>query len=273
MPKGVFVRPPRYSRVAHHRDGKERLPPLPKALEEACRNFETEVGGRDSLVAQLVHARLTPEQDLLVGAIADPTNDAFSLARICALHGIRFGDLLIVFRDAGLVRAQLAAMRKVWERLPQVAGDVMDRAIPHLLECPACRGTKVRVKFRAVKKSKEAPDGVKEVQVPCLRCAGTGEILVQPDLDRQKVALEVGGMLRQEGGGVQVNVQAQAQAGVFGNFAAASDAVLYPQPAAPPVSSAVEDGEEPVDAEVVEAASGEEPVPPLRLPPSGPRPG
>jgi hypothetical protein len=203
---------------------------IPVALDEACSNFESEVGGRGALIEHLAHAPLTADQQLLVGAIADPRNDPSTLARICITYGIQFADLLTLFRAAGFAKAQLGAMRRVWGKLPDVAGDVMDRAVPHLLLCPTCAGDKeVEKKLIAGSNEDGSPKFTRWTET-CETCGGHGEIQVQPKLETQKVALELGGLIQQKGG-VEVNVvqqQALVQAASSMRFYQESDEVLYP---------------------------------------------
>lgn len=208
---------------------------------QALRAFEEGVGGRAKLVENLQYATLTDEQSIIVGMIADPQNDRKALGTICRAAKINFGQLLQLFKDAGFIKAQLAAFEKVWEGLPRVAGDVMMRSIPHQIECQACFGTKeVTVK--------EKVDGKDiEKQIPCRFCRGTGQITVIPDLEHQKVALEIGGLLKR-GQGIQVGVQVNNSGALVSpddmkDFRGASDKLLYP---------ARRRGEEPIDAELVE---------------------
>jgi len=194
---------------------------------QALRAFEVGVGGRAKLVETLQYATLTDEQSLIVGMIADPQNDRKALGTICRSAKINFGQLLQLFKDAGFIRAQLAAFEQVWNGLPRVAGDVMMRAVPHSVECQACLGTKVvTIKVKGA-------DGKKiDQEVPCRFCKGTGQITVIPDLEHQKVALEIGGLLK-KGGAIQVGVQVNNQGALVGpddmkDFRGASDKLLYP---------------------------------------------
>jgi hypothetical protein len=209
--------------------------PLPPAADQACKTFEAQAGGREKMVEHLASAPLTPKQALLVGAIADPRNDRHSLGRICQLYGIQFSDLMKMFRDAGFAKAQLAAMQRVWDYVPQVAEDVMQRALPHSITCP-CRG----------------------LDPECEDCRGRGSIEKQPELETQKLALQMGGLVAQPGGGVNISMKqeqhttlAQSFGGVFSRFAQASDQVLFP--------GVPQEDSPPLDAEVVETKTEPEP--------------
>lgn len=263
MPKGVFQRPPvagRVDRIANSLSTTV-LAALPPALEKACSNFETEAGGREALVTHLAHARLSAEQELLVGAIADPRNDRHSLARICSLYHIKFSDLLSLFRDAGFVRAQLAAMRRIWTKVPDVAEDVMNRSVPHLLRCSRCAGSGQIRRKQFNGKNEDGSPAFAEWVEDCDVCGGEGEVEVQPRHDTQITALQLSGLLAPHGGpGVNISLT-QQQAIVPGatgrDFLTASDQVLYPTVAVPPAGAPVE-GAEPGD----EAEGGEESAPP-----------
>ncbi len=250
MPKGVYPRP--RTRLLVHDAAGEVDVRVPLALETACKNFEAEVGGREALIATLIHAPLTKDQELLVGAIVDPRNDEASLARICYTFNIQFADLITLFRSAGFVKAQLQAMRKVWDAVPEVAEDVMGRAVPHYLRCNGCFG---RRKVEAPELDEKGAATGKTVEVPCPACDGEGEVLVQPKLETQKVALELGGLIQPKGAPVQVNVTQQQAQGAFqaggrlGDFYADSDAVVFPQ---------AQEAEETVEAEVVSDSEGRE---------------
>lgn len=198
---------------------------------QALRAFEQGVGGRQKLVETLQYAALTTEQSQIVGMIADPRNDNKSLGTICRSAKINFGQLLQLFKDAGFIRAQLAAFEKVWDGLPAVAGDVMMRSIPHDMECQGCLGTK-EVTIKVMEPDSEGRKHPIDKTVPCGFCRGTGLIKVIPDLEHQKVALEIGGILK-KGQGIQVGVQVNTGGALvtpddMKDFRGASDKLLYP---------------------------------------------
>jgi hypothetical protein len=250
--------------------------PLPEALEAACAGFETAAGGRAALIEHLSHAPLDQKQELLVGAIADPRNDSISLARICQLYGIKFSALLGLFRDAGFAKAQLTAMQKVWGYTPQLAEDVMLRALPHDLPCGACLG---EGKFtRPAVVEREGKKITVEETRECEACRGRGSVLQQPERAQQELALKLAGLIQPAGAQpstvvnvsqkTAVGIAAAGGGGVFASFVAASDKVLYPgragaapAPAAAPATPApAAPADDPVDAEVVdpfEAEAGE----------------
>lgn len=195
-------------------------------LERAIANFETQIGGREALVETLIQHD-SPEIHYTVGLLADPSNDRYSLAKICEMGGISFGTLLRQFRDADGARAAIEAFRRVNRALPALAEDIMYRAIPHPIDCHSCSGDGyVR---------KPLPDGKFE-QIECKKCAGTGLTASEPTVERQKLAAEIGRLLPktpQIAVNTQNNVQTNnfASANDFRAFRTASDAVIFGQAA------------------------------------------
>jgi hypothetical protein len=251
--------------------GKEGAPlreiPVPAALAAACSTFEETAGGREALVAHLAHARLSAKEELLVGAIADPRNDQHSLARICQLHGLQFSTLLGLFRDAGFARAQVEAMQKVWGMVPDLAVDVMTRALPHDLPCMECAGTGAKVEH-VQEKDSEGKVSLVAHAVQCSGCRGKTTVRHEPEREQQKLALQLAGLISAPGQagaivnvnqrvGVGVAVQAGGGAGadVFARFAEASDRVLYPDLGGGDVQEA-ELVEEPAGAPAAGGAAG-----------------
>lgn len=225
MPKGVYPRPAPGSLAKQDL----RSVNLPTPLIAACKHFEREVGGRQKLIEALAVARLTENQEYLVGAIADPRNSKLSLARICAIYGLKFVDLIHLFRDAKVVKAQVVAIQKIADALPEVAGDLMARAVPHMIPCGRCGGTGKIRRPRLLKARKEPAEGSPKADKPCSVCGGEGQVVVQPTLETQKVALELGGLLKPGGGAqVQVNVQASGGGGIsHSEFLRRADEKLY----------------------------------------------
>lgn len=245
------------------------LPPRTEIY--ALREFEEGVGGRDKLVAHLNHSALTKEQEYLVGMIADPANAKKSLATIAKMAKVPFGQLIKFFTEAGFVRAQLAAFEKVWGNLPEVAGDVMEKAVPRTVECGPCHGSG-RMVYEVKPEGWKKGDSVGEEEKDCWNCFGKKTVLLEPDHEVQKTALELGGLLKR--GGVQVGVQVGVQqnnqtvlgADFLRDFRGATDKILFPsrrgeQPEEQPEESSEEspdpqerDRDEQIDdAEIVEA--------------------
>lgn len=201
-----------------------------RRVEEALKQVEKVAGGRASIVSALTFSplELSEDQKLLLGMLADPDNDKRSLAKVVADSGLKIKDLLDLLRQARGAQAYWEALNRVYDFLPRVAGDVMERSIPHQLPCTACNGKgKVRMAGHRAKKQAGAEED-------CTPCNGTGTFLTLPDLARQKVALELGGLLKPGGSGTTVNVDQRVAAGVgffspadLQRFHSASDEALY----------------------------------------------
>lgn len=175
--------------------------------EAAFATLETEVGGRQALVSILATATLPKGMDQVLGMIADPLHDHESLARVCALGGVKIGALLKVFEEAALTRGRLLATTRIAKALPDVAAGVMEAATPGEKTCRACLGA-----GRVPQPTAEDPNATQ----PCGPCKGTGLVYYEPDHEVQKTALKLGRLLdtgRQGPGvGVSLNVLQQQTA-------------------------------------------------------------
>jgi len=154
---------------------------------EAIEAFAEQVGGRRGFIDVLTVASTAPEVEMVVDLLLDPRYRRYSLRRLCVMAGLTLADLFVAYRRALLVKAHLQATHAIAAKLPAVVADVMTRALPQPCVCPACQG---------VSPGLDA--------APCLTCAGTGQVLTEPDLDRQKLALDLGALTRKGGGGVTV---------------------------------------------------------------------
>jgi hypothetical protein len=200
--------------------------PTSAAVAQALTSLEGAAGGREGLLDSLLHAPETAEQQYVVGLLADPRNSALGLPAICEMGRISVGQLIQLLKEGKQARALVAAMDRIAAKLPEVAEDVMTRAVPHLAQCDECRGE------GTVLVQEEGEDGKEtETEKRCPTCQGHGQVPVTPTLERQKVALEIGGLLKR--GGVTVNVnQQQATQFVFTSdarrdFRTATDRLLY----------------------------------------------
>ncbi len=163
---------------------------------KAFDSIEAAIGGRDAVVEALAVSDLTEEQQYLFGMIADPRNDTRSLASICAKANYTIGHLLQLFKDAKLARAQVEAISAVADTLPTVAADVMTLAKIAEDPCLPCKGTGQMT---------TPPDKHGEIQdVMCAACDGKGTQTYTPGIERQKLALELGGLYSRGTGGVQI---------------------------------------------------------------------
>lgn len=160
---------------------------------DAIEAFALAVGGRRQLLQTLAIADSAASSDKVINCLLDPTYASWSLRRICTYAGITVADLFATYKKACFVRAHVEATRIITERLPTIVGDVMARALPLPVTCPRCYG------------APSTPD-----TSPCPQCKGEGTILAAPDLDRQKVALELGRVLERKGGVVMQQNQISA---------------------------------------------------------------
>lgn len=216
---------------------------------KAFDSIEAAIGGRDAVVGALAAADLTEDQSYLFGLIADPRNDARSLASICAKANYTLGHLLQLFKEAKLARAQIEAIVQVAEGLPTIAGDLVTLAKIQEEPCQTCDGTGKAV----------LGDG-EVLEDPCIVCNGTGKHTHVPTVERQKLALEIGGLYHR-GTGVQIaNVFSPTTSNELGgritpdylkDMRMGTDRLLYPG------RSAGVDTSEAVDAEIVENAKSE----------------
>lgn len=224
-----------------------KLPVIPERVANALKGIEEAAGGRMKLITELSAANLTPDLEYVVGLIADPRNDTKTLARICSMADITVGKFLSLMGEVKMSRAILDAQDRVARLLPEVAEDLMKRSVPYTVECSGCMGTgNVMVIKRGQNVggggTPEEPD-----EVPCPECRGRGELSRQPDFERQKIALEMAGMIKR-GGGVQVGVQVNTPGLIpplttSSKFRGATDRLMFGRRA--PESQTV-------DAEVVE---------------------
>lgn len=161
--------------------------------------FEKAIGGRGELAADLLTSPdITPEIRNVLLLILDPRFDRISLAKLCFDARITPGQLFRAFRDAAMAKAHILVVREVAKCLPQIAKELLAAAVEHDATCPICNGLKITIR---------PPTRTKpERRLPCTRCQGTGRIRVPADFDRQKLALDLGGLLK-NGPLVQVNHQ------------------------------------------------------------------
>ena len=181
------------------------------AVVQQLATLERDLGGRQELVGLLVLAPLNDDLRYMLGLLGDPTFGQKSLAEICATGNILPGALLTLLESAALLRGRVIAAQTIGKALPAVVQDVMERAAPYAAPCNAgCQGT-----------GSITPDPTPEVPnprpAPCEVCRGTGLLLYRPDIEHQKLALEMGEMLP-KGGGIliQQNNGQGATAGSLG---------------------------------------------------------
>ena len=157
--------------------------------------FTTAIGGRAKLLETLQVASDAPEVDGVVTLLMDPRYGGWSLRRICKAANLTIADLFAAYKKALIVKAHLQATQVVATHLVAVVDDVMKRSQPHEVACEGCHG--MGTIPLAVAGQPPAP-------TECPACKGSGHVIAQPDLDRQKVALELGQLLTKGGG---INLQ------------------------------------------------------------------
>lgn len=174
----------------------------------ALRALEMRFGGRQKLVRSLQVLPLEDDERLVMELFADPRNDRKGLAMIAKMAGtgMTVSRLLKLIGKAVGAEALLAAHREIYEPLPLVARDIMQRSVPAEEACWPCRGGG-KVPLKPVE-GKEQED--------CGICRGTGKITLYPDLDRQKVALELGGLLKPRGGVQVTQISDNRSVGLIG---------------------------------------------------------
>jgi hypothetical protein len=180
--------------AAQQRDVQLTLSDDEQALSnDAIATFEAVLGGRDALAEALAVAESAPEVDKVSALLLDARYDTYSLRRICAMAGLTIADLFAAYKKATLIRAHLQLAPIIASRLVGIVQDLFTRAQPHYLPCGTCRGAKSITPDPTPKNPTPAPE-------PCAACQATGQILHLPELDRQKLALEIAEVIKPKGG-------------------------------------------------------------------------
>jgi hypothetical protein len=150
---------------------------------QAIETFLTAVGGRTKLLQTLAVADSDTCSDKVVNCLLDPAYASWSLRRLCAYAGLTVADLFASYKKALFVQAHIDAAQRITQELPAIVADVMRRALPLPEPCPRCYGA-------------PTTPGTSD----CPACRGVGTVLVAPDLDRQKLALELGRLIERKAG-------------------------------------------------------------------------
>jgi hypothetical protein len=160
---------------------------------DAIETFAAAVGGRKKLLETLSIADADNTTDKVVNCLLDPAYQSWSLRRICAYAGITVADLFASYKRALFTAAHIAAAHLITEKLPPIVADVMARALPGTESCPRCKGAPTTPGLTA-----------------CPLCDGAGTVPTEPDLDRQKLALELGRLTERRAGIVMQQTTAVA---------------------------------------------------------------
>src|SRR5262245_4259853 len=161
--------------------------------DEAVETFVTVVGGRHALTETLAVADHSVEIQHVVRLLLDPRYDNVGLPRLCRLAGLTVADCLVAYRKALIARAHIAATATVAAKILPVVDDILTRAAPHQVVCDACHGEGSLPPRPTRTDPNPSP-------LPCPTCRASGRRLVLPDLDRQKLALELAHLLQKSGG-------------------------------------------------------------------------
>lgn len=183
------------------------------AVAKAVDALEVAAGGRAKLIAALLGAPPSDDLAYVVNLIASPDMDARKLSQICRAGKITVGELLEAYKRGVYAQMQLQVMSRIAEHTPAVVEDVLLRAQPHQITCFACKGSLVTPNPKADQKD-EPP------VLPCTVCLDanrvpTGLIEVLPDLDRQKLALDLANLLPKKQ--PMIAIDARQQSNHFGD--------------------------------------------------------
>lgn len=222
---------------------------LDQRVEEALSSLERALGGRHSLISSLLQANLGDAENNFMEMLADPRNDAINLAKVAGLAGLSVGRVLQIFKEAKGAEAYVRSINRVYDRLPEIAGDIADRSVPTTTRCVPCRGTGVVDQTTG---AAQVPGADPANLVACWPCEGLGTVVVHPDLERQKLALQIGGLVKKDGTVIMGNVDARVTNNAFirstPDWRTATDRLLFPGKARE-VAKVVDAGEDVVEAE------------------------
>lgn len=165
---------------------------------EPINEFEKALGGRVELIETLA-LDATAEIRELVAMLLEPQYDKDSLGYLANSVGITLTDLLRAYRTGVLAKAHILSSRHIAAKLPAVVEDVMKRAAPYEEACEGCDASGMMT----VKPTKKVPIP-DPAQVTCTICRGKGKVIRLPEIDRQRLALEIGELIKPPKGGPSV---------------------------------------------------------------------
>jgi len=214
----------------------------PSVVQELTR-LEKDLGGRRTLLSLLALAPLTPDLRYILGLLGDPAHDHRSLASICADGNILPGDLLKHLGAAALHKGQVLARQRIGESIPAVVDDVMRRAAPFEEACPDCMVDGQSTGRVTPEPTAANPNPAPE---PCPSCKGSLRILYMPTLDRQRMAIDMAGLIDRGGGGISILNQnlnlgtaASGGQGALEQLQTLTDQILYGDAPLDPVEAEV----------------------------------
>jgi hypothetical protein len=221
------------------------------ARASSIATFEAQLGGREALVEILSQADSSPDIQDLLAWLGNPDFRNDSLASICRMANLTAGDVFLAYERALQTRARVLARIPIAQKLPDVAADTMKKALLHQVKCPECYG---RGKVQHKLKQKDGSE-ILEVR-DCFPCNGVGKVDREPELDQQKLALELGEFCQKAGFTIQnqntIDNSKTVQVGSLGNTlaqlqASAAKSAFAPSATAPSIPA-------PVEGEVVDAS-------------------
>lgn len=222
------------------------------SVVEALYEIEARLGGRHALVGMLALAPLSPDLRYVLGMLGDPAHDRLSLAEICARGNLLPGSLLEHLASAAMLAGKIQAAQRIGEGMAAVAADVMRRAVPYEDRCYRCNGVGTLPPHPTASDPNPGPE-------PCEICNTVGRLVYQPDLDRQKLAIEMAQLLPKSAGIQIANIQtggkpASGGEGAFEKLQQATDKILYG------VMRDAPEADPPVDAELVDSVAADPPA-------------
>lgn len=240
------------SRLARSSAVQTRIAKLytPQVVQQLAQ-IEQDLGGRDELIGMLVLAPLNADLRYVLGMLGDPQHARKSLAAICGLGNILPGDLLKHLASAALLRGKVLASQKIGNGIAAVAADIMTRAAPYEDACHTCLGVGTVTPEPTTDQPNPSPE-------PCEVCQGMGKLTYRPDLERQRLAVDLAHLLPKSGG-IQIAQINQGGSGERGSGGASTfdavqrvvDQVLYGEDAGSgaAVEAEIADGEEETDGD------------------------
>ena len=178
--------------------------------QNALARLEADLGGRDLLIQILSQASTSHETTTLIESLADPMHDEWGLAQVCLFAGLTTGDFLKVYEKAIMAKSHALVKKTLAEGMPAVADHLIKHSVPYKMTCGICHGTK---------EITELTSEGKFVTTVCKRCDADGKVMVEPDLEHQKLAFDLAEMLPKKGGGLLIQQNNMNSGSSGGGFA------------------------------------------------------
>lgn len=172
--------------------GPTRRPSLTTRQKEALTPTEKAFGGRMAILDALQYLPPSSDLDLLRAVLAEPENDVVPLPVLLDRHSLQPHSLLTWLLDAAKRRSHFFSQVEIYQRLPDLARNVMDRALPSRRECEFCLATGWITPDPTAKEPNPSPQ-------ECPHCEGTGVIVTEPSRYDREWALKIGGLLKDSG--------------------------------------------------------------------------